>query len=323
MTNTENPLLAKIKLPGQRFRLPSRGLFYTDGELHEEVVDGEVEVFSMTTIDEIALRSPEFLFTGEAIERVFNRCIPDIIKPLRLLSKDVDFMLACLRIVSYGGAYQITTHCPQCEIVQVELNNTKREEFLSEVQEKATIQEVPFELALEDAKVKARLKTIEAKQTDEQTYTVDLKGIVNNNTVEILDEEFKSGYVITLSNGQELKLMPIRQDSAVAVYQFQNNNNDLDLTAVEEFVAFMLASTILSVDGITNWEMICEWAKELPLDLKHEMEETINKLNVWGTDFTYNIVCQNNECSHERNISTLLNPITFFMKPSKSEAPNS
>ena len=82
----ENALLNKIKLPGKRFRLPSLGLFYNDGELDDSVENGEIEVFSMTALDEISLRSPEFLFSGEAIERVFKRCIPEVKKALRLLA---------------------------------------------------------------------------------------------------------------------------------------------------------------------------------------------------------------------------------------------
>ena len=39
-----NPLLASLRIPGETFRLPSHGLFYTDGELDDSVVNGEVEV---------------------------------------------------------------------------------------------------------------------------------------------------------------------------------------------------------------------------------------------------------------------------------------
>jgi hypothetical protein len=51
MNNPENPLLAKVQMPGKRFRLPSRGLFYNNGELADTVADGEIEVFAMTTVD--------------------------------------------------------------------------------------------------------------------------------------------------------------------------------------------------------------------------------------------------------------------------------
>ena len=322
MENNENPLLKKIRLPGKRFRLPSKGLFYHNGELDESVVDGEVEVFSMTTVDEITLRSPEFLYSGEAIERVFKRCVPEIKKPLKLLSRDVDYVLACLRVVSYGGIYQIDTYCPDCEEKQEQINEGRVKEFLEEVRVKAEEQEVAFDLAMLDEKVQNRLATLSNRRSTEHTYSIDLEGIMQNNTTEISKEEYTK-YNITLTNGQEICMTPLRMDSAVAAHQFQNNDNTLDLTVIEEYVSFLIACTVLSVDGVTDWDNICEWAQALPLTFKREMEVKTKKFGSWGTDFTYVVKCKEEGCGHERNISTLLNPITFFMIPSESEEPSS
>jgi hypothetical protein len=103
----ENPLLNKLRLPGETFRLPSQGLFYTDGELAPDVKDGEVHIYPMTTIDEIVIRSPDKLYSGEAITEVFNRCIPQILKPTELFTKDVDFLMVCLRRLSYGDTLSV------------------------------------------------------------------------------------------------------------------------------------------------------------------------------------------------------------------------
>lgn len=315
MTDTENPLLSKIRLPGKRFRLPSRGLFYTNDELAESVTDGEIEVFSMTTIDEISLRSPEFLFSGEALDKVIKRCVPEVNEPLKLLSRDVDYILACLRIVSYGGTYQINTRCPECEKKQEQINALKMEAFLAEIEEKAKEQEVSYNLALLDDKVQKRIEAIKNKQSTEHTYNVNLAGILQNNTIEITDEEFAK-YHTVLPNEQVVCFTPLKMSSAVAVQQFQNDTNTLDLNTLEEYVAFMIASSILSVDDITDWDMICEWSKKLPVPMKEKLEEATVKFSPWGTDFTYNVVCKEEDCGYERNISALLNPITFFMTPS-------
>jgi hypothetical protein len=112
--NNVNPLLGRIKIPGETFRLPSRGKYYTNGELSEDVVDGEVQVTPITTIDELVMKSPDKLYTGKAVEEVFRRRIPQIEKPMDLLSKDVDYLLMCLRLVSYGENMELTiTH--DCE----------------------------------------------------------------------------------------------------------------------------------------------------------------------------------------------------------------
>lgn len=104
MTNPINPLLTRIQMPGETFRLPSGGLFYPpeSGILDPKVTDGEIMVHPMTALDEIAFKTPDLLFSGHAVEQVFARCVPDVLQPRKLLAKDVDFILICLRKVSYG-----------------------------------------------------------------------------------------------------------------------------------------------------------------------------------------------------------------------------
>jgi hypothetical protein len=106
-TPKNNPLLDRIRLPGETFKLPSLALFYKNGELDDSVVDGEVHVFPMTTIDEIVLKTPDRLLDGKAIYEVFSRCIPQVKKAGSLLAKDVDYLLACLRLVTYGPEMEI------------------------------------------------------------------------------------------------------------------------------------------------------------------------------------------------------------------------
>lgn len=103
-----NPLLERIRLPGEIHQLPSNGAFYKNGELDSSVKDGEVQVFPMTAIDEVTMRSPDLMFSGDAVEQVLARCVPQILKPRLLLAKDVDFLLAVLRKVSYGETFEVT-----------------------------------------------------------------------------------------------------------------------------------------------------------------------------------------------------------------------
>lgn len=105
---TPNPLLARLRIPGETFRLPSHGMFYTDGELDESVRNGEVEVHPMTAIDEITLNTPDKLLSGRAILEIFAKCIPQIKQPDKLLAKDVDFLLVCLRMVSFGQFMEVS-----------------------------------------------------------------------------------------------------------------------------------------------------------------------------------------------------------------------
>jgi hypothetical protein len=102
-----NPLLERLRLPGETFRLPSMGVFYTNGELDESVSNGEIEVYPMTAMDEVILSTPDKLLSGKAIEEVFTRCIPQIKRPREMLSQDVDFIMVCLRMVSFGQSMSV------------------------------------------------------------------------------------------------------------------------------------------------------------------------------------------------------------------------
>lgn len=103
-----NPLLASLRIPGETFRLPSQGLFYDNGELDGSVVNGEVEVYPMTAMEEVILSTPDKLLSGKAITEIFTHCIPQILKPSELLSRDVDFLMVCLRMVTFGQFMEVS-----------------------------------------------------------------------------------------------------------------------------------------------------------------------------------------------------------------------
>lgn len=102
-----NPLLSRIQMPGETFTLPSGGLFYTNGELDPSVKNAEIHVHPMTAIDEITIKTPDLLFSGDAVRQVFARCIPQIANVDMLLAKDVDFLMICLRKVSFGDELRL------------------------------------------------------------------------------------------------------------------------------------------------------------------------------------------------------------------------
>lgn len=111
-----NPLLERTRLPGEIHRLPSRGIFYKNGELDPNVKDGEVQIFPMTLMDEITARSPDLLFSGDAIKQIISRCVPQVLKPGELLAKDIDFLMMVLRKASYGDMEIDYKHfCPDAK----------------------------------------------------------------------------------------------------------------------------------------------------------------------------------------------------------------
>lgn len=104
MSENANPLLAKLKLPGRTFQLPSRGALYND-ELTSK--DGEVHIHPMTAMTEINLKNPDQLFNGSALVAALAECVPSITKPMELFRGDVDALLFFMRMTTYGSEFRI------------------------------------------------------------------------------------------------------------------------------------------------------------------------------------------------------------------------
>jgi hypothetical protein len=280
------------KMPPETFRLPSGGVTYTNGELDEEVVNGEVLVYPMTTVDEITMRSPDMLFQGSAIEKVFQRCMPQIKKPMDLLSNDVDYLLVCLRMVTYGSELDIYWNCPKC-------GNDK---------------EIIPESSTDEHRIDQRREGEESSYTElvnvKPTYQINLNKFLRD-TVPFdpnLDD-----YKFTVATGEEIELRPSTFKEMLTLFQY-------DMTKIEtpeemaDFIIDTLLSVIKSVNGVTNKEHIREWALACEAPVIDEMQEYIQVANDWGTSKEYEFKCK--KCSYESKTEIPLNPIHFFTVPS-------
>lgn len=104
MSKQENPLLTGLKkIPGLAITLPTRALLYNDGEVANEVKEeGEIHIHPMSARDELDMKNPDKLMSGEGIARVIAKCVPAIKKPRELYQADADAILIGLRIATYG-----------------------------------------------------------------------------------------------------------------------------------------------------------------------------------------------------------------------------
>jgi hypothetical protein len=148
-----NPLLERLRIPGETYRLPSQGQFYTHGELSDDVKLGEVEVNPMTAIDEIVLNTPDKLLSGKAILEIFRHCIPQIKDPEQLLAKDVDFLMVCLRMVSFGQFMEVNyTH--DCEKATEQTYRIDLQKMLRDTKQiDATVIEDTYKTTLKNGQV--------------------------------------------------------------------------------------------------------------------------------------------------------------------------
>ena len=108
----QNPLQKYFRQPKIFISLPSHGVYNTPGN-----IDGDVEhipVFGMTGMDEILIKTPDALLTGESTAQVIASCVPAIKDPWELSSLDTDLVLTAIRIATYGSGMTVGFTCKKC-----------------------------------------------------------------------------------------------------------------------------------------------------------------------------------------------------------------
>lgn len=96
-----NPLSSFMRQPKIYIRLPSDGKFWPEGSLKISET-GEYPVYSMTAKDELMLKIPDAVMSGQAVVDVIQHCIPDIKNAWYVPSIDLDVLLIAIRLATYG-----------------------------------------------------------------------------------------------------------------------------------------------------------------------------------------------------------------------------
>ena len=118
MQEQQPSLSAYFRKEELKISLPSKGAFYPPGTLELDS-NAEVGVYPMTALDELTLKTPDGLLSGEATFKVIKSCVPAIKDPWVMPSIDVDSVLIGIRIASYGANMRVTSMVPK--------TNTKQE----------------------------------------------------------------------------------------------------------------------------------------------------------------------------------------------------
>ncbi len=119
-----NPLQKFFRQPKVFVALPSKGLYYEPGALVGDY--NNVPIFAMSGMDEILMKTPDALFTGEATVKVIESCCPYIKDAKTMPSIDVDAVLIAIKIATFGQTMNISKTCTNCETendYEIELNN--------------------------------------------------------------------------------------------------------------------------------------------------------------------------------------------------------
>lgn len=194
-----NPLQKYYRQPKIFLSLPSKGSYYPENNIQGDPLN--LPVYGMTGMDEILFKTPDALFTGEAVVDVIKSCIPAITDPWSIPQTDIDSILIAIRIATYGENMPFGFKCSKCEEeneVELYLPNTL-DYFQSltfvpsisigdiEIYFKPLTYRDQTQIALQSYQLQKKLFNI-SKEADEQEKTENL----NQATKEINNIQYES-----------------------------------------------------------------------------------------------------------------------------------
>lgn len=179
--NAASPLVKYTRQPKLYIDLPSKGVWYPKDKLEKSE---ELEVYSMTATDEIAIKTPDGLYTGQTVVRLIQNCVPAIKDAWYVPSCDLEYILGAIRLATYGDSIEMKSKCKECEAedaysvsTQSILDHLVQSQFQSEV-------------AVDDIVIKIRPLTYKEVTELQQTTLFVQRAIVKKlNSLEASSEE--------------------------------------------------------------------------------------------------------------------------------------
>tara|TARA_B100000965_G_scaffold391775_1_gene400246 strand:- start:957 stop:1820 length:864 start_codon:yes stop_codon:yes gene_type:complete len=258
--------------------LPSKGIFYDDTVIQDQQYT-QLPVFGMNTMDEIMLKTPDALFSGESTAKIMQSCIPLIKDPWRIIGFDLDYILLSIRIATYGNAMPVTTTCPKC--------NT---ETTSEVQ------------------LQKMLETIESGKTNNSVtinnLTFHLRPLTYKETTDFSQKHFRMQKQLN-----QIELMDATEDQKEQTRQ--NLLNELSEINIDLSIAHIMNIT----DGTeeeTSIEAIRAFVSDNDADVFKKIREGIDEMNSdWNKD-VLEIACSEEECDNVYKSQLNVDYSSFF-----------
>lgn len=277
----QNPLMQFTRKPVIYISLPSNGHFTSPNDF-ELSVNNELGISSMTTSDELLLKTPDALLNGEAIEKIIQSCAPGVKNVRNLPSPDIDAILVGIRMASYGDNMEFKASCPKCD--------------------------APKEFAISLTDALARIEQLEKE------YIVELSNKIKVSLKpHTYESRIKQG-LMTYNEAQIIKVI-LNEDLAdpETGKQYQESFNRLAKLIVE--LTSDCIDTLWDPEGnyldVTS-EQILEWLKNIPRGDADLLQQKVNEMNEIGVYRKVNIKCNNEECGHEWETEVDFDASHFF-----------
>lgn len=270
-----NPLQQFFRQPKIYISLPSLGVYNAQGAFDGDV--SHLPVYGMTGMDEILVKTPDALLSGESTVKVIASCIPAIKDPWQLSTIDLDSVLTSIRIATHGNQLGIENICPQC----------------------TTANEYEFDLATfidHYANCKFENKVILGD------LTVKLRPLTYKQSTDFSLRNFQLQQV--LKQVQEIEDDEEKRKKIAEIYEgLAELQNDIFIAGIE--------SVSTGSETVTERGFIKEWIENCDSSLLDDIRSQIShNQNKWRSP-TQKVKCDN--CGHEQVLNITLDQADFFV----------
>jgi len=176
----QNPLQQYFRQPKIWVGLPSNGVYSEPGTFDGDV--SNMPIFGMTGMDEIILKTPDALITGESTVKIIQSCCPAIKNAWNISNNDTNLLYAAIKIATYGNTISVNHTCPSCSTTHdydVDLNfivefynNCKYDNILKlgdlVVKTKPLTYKQSTDLAIKGFKLRQQLGQLDFLETDDE-----------------------------------------------------------------------------------------------------------------------------------------------------------
>lgn len=279
---SNNPLKSHFRAPKMFTKLPSGGDFYTDGVVTLSVT-GELEIYAMTSRDEIMMRNPDALLNGESVAQIITSCVPAVKKPRELLGADVDALMVAIQGATFGDEVKVEANCPECGNTVVGAGSVQAS--------LATMRDVPKDVkVVTDDGLTIELRPV----TYETTIAAGVSNFQNARSMQSIaniedDMEKLKAFNVSYMKMAELNFLVIL-DSIYSISGKDNNE--------EEFI-------------VTDRDNIREYMENCSSDIGKKVTEQVNLLGEAGIDKSVKIQCQEESCGHVFDTNLEFDPVNF------------
>lgn len=270
-----NPLQQYFRQPKIYLNLPSAGAYNAPGVIQGDTTN--IPVYGMTGMDEIIVKTPDALISGESTVKIIESCCPSIKDGWNVSSLDSESIFAAIRIATYGNKLSVTHYCPACSAEnEYDLDLNFIIDFYHE-------KKYNNKIVVSDA-LTVKTQPLNYKQiTDLNIKTFKLQQKLNQ-AFELKDEDEQRTLVKSLFE------------------ELAETQADLYFMSVE---SVELQNTIVTDRGhITEWLQNCD--KVIIDKIKKHIEETRADWRVPG----FPVKCE--ECGSENKVSIDLDQSNFF-----------